>query len=131
MLIAEPVHYVSAAADDIAYHSPPGGPRKLLEHIGREAVGKSRKRFFDVEARDLPVAGRAVFARGSGYHRSPGPQRITPPLHSFERPNVAETDPLQSRQFQSVERAGHVPQRVAAGIAVFGAVWRFANADSV
>ena len=131
MLIAEPVHYVRAAADDVAYHSTPGGARKFVEHIRREAVWKSREGFLEMKPGDLPVPGGAVFARGCRFHGSPCAESVAAPLHSLERTNVAEAEPLQSRQFQSIERARHVPQRVAAGIAVFGGVRRFADANSI
>src|SRR4051812_38723145 len=81
--------------------------------------------------RDLPMPRGAVLAGGCGSHRAPGARGIAALLHAVERPNVAETEPLESRQTQSSGRPRDIAQRVAIGVAIVGGVCRGTDADAV
>jgi hypothetical protein len=49
----------------------------------------------------------------------------------LERSNVAQSEPLESREPQPAARAGDVPERIASGVAIVGSVRRFAYPNSV
>jgi hypothetical protein len=84
-----------------------------------------------VYSRDLPMTSRAVFPRRGGTHLSPGPGGITPPLDSFQRPNISQSETLQVWKSETAARARNVSQGVASHIPIIGRVRSRSDADTI
>src|SRR5687768_15059515 len=118
MLRAEPVEDLRAAACNVADDRAPRSARELVDHVLRKPVGIGRERSLEVNARDFPVAGRAVLSGRARGERSPRGPRQGIGRHAGNGDDVTEPGTLEIRERETGDCSGDVGERVAPGIPV-------------
>ncbi len=110
------------AAADVAF--------ELVHDLGRKTVRVERKRFRQMNADHLPVAGGGVFPGGRQRTFSKSRRGPVHGPHMRERLQIPQSKLGEIRQVQSAG-ASDIAQRVAARIAISSGVRHFAGAHAV
>jgi hypothetical protein len=84
-----------------------------------------------VNAGDLPVPGRAVFACRCRAHAAPRSLRVAAAPNSDEVSDIPEAEALETRKHQSSTSARKIPQRITADISIGSGVGRGTDAHSI
>jgi len=131
MLVAQLGDDRRAAGGLVADHAPARPARELRQQVGREAVRIGRERLRGDHAHQLPVAGGGILARRDFHQPAVTGARAPGRRHAGDGVQVAQAQSGKVRHVQPADRAGQIPERVRAGVAVGGGVRRPAHAQPV
>ncbi len=131
MFCAESIDDLSAARDNVANDSTAGRGRELSQHLGWKTVRVSRKGRRDMNTRNFPMPGGAVFPGRRGVHQTPCANRRVSRIRAFERHKVPETARGHRREIEASDCRRKVTECVASGIAVRHCIGRSTGTDSI
>src|SRR6266550_1841793 len=131
MLGGELIDHFGSARNHVSNYASTGRSRETRDHSFRKSIGVSRKSLREMDTRDFPVTGCAVFPSRRRVHRAPRADRPIESTCSLEGGNVSKAAHIQSRKIKSSDRMSDVAKSVTALITIRCGVRSFAGANTI
>jgi len=131
MFLAELQNDLSDGGDLVAQNASTRPVHERVDHIVREAVRIRRHRLRCHDAHQLPVAGRRVLALRPLDQATCDVRRAGLRPTTFERLDVSEAEPLETREVDAADRARDPSEPFRALVTAFRRIGKLSRAIGV